>query len=40
MNPYYANKVRHQLQDVLRMTNANPAFVTSLGRGHSLCSKE
>lgn len=29
MNPYYANKVRHQLQDVLRMTDANPAFVTA-----------
>lgn len=26
MNPYYANKVRHQLQDVLRMTDANPAL--------------
>lgn len=29
MHTYYANKVRHQLQDVLRMTDANPAFVTA-----------
>lgn len=35
MHTYYANKVRHQLQDVLRMTDANPAFVTAVDRLHA-----
>lgn len=29
MNDYYANKVRHHLQDMLRMTGADPAPVTA-----------
>lgn len=29
VNDYYANKVRHHLQDMLRMTDANPAPVTA-----------
>lgn len=29
MNDYYANKVRHHLQDMLRMTDADPAPVTA-----------